>query len=135
MLQMSKQAKAPSLSATKRAARAPSKAMVQTIGASAASLVAGTAQHTVPVAAAPAPVAAPAKPVTVALRGGLAIASVKLTAKAYRVGAAHNAAWWLQCTSAIAAGGGQASVAALVQAGVPAIFVGYVVRRGYMVAA
>lgn len=74
------------------------------------------------------PVQAP----VVAVRGGLAIASVKLTGKPYRVGCTHNANWWQQCTQAVAQGNGQASVQALVQAGVPAIFVGYVVRRGYM---
>jgi type IV secretory pathway protease TraF len=80
------------------------------------------------------PQAAPAAAApTVAIRGGLAIAAVRLTGKRYNVTAGHNVGWWQQCQQA--AGGGTASVAALVQAGVPAIFVGYVVRRGYMVAA
>lgn len=81
-------------------------------------------------AAQPAP-ATPA-PVTVALRGGMAIAAVRLTNKPYRVGAPHNVAWWQQCTQAIAQGNGSTTVQALLQAGVPAPFVGYVVRRGYM---
>jgi hypothetical protein len=112
---MAKSQAGKGLSAAKRAAKAPSPV-------------------TVTPAAPAAPVAAPAAPApaVVPLRGGLAIASVKLTGKAYRVGAPHNQAWWQQCQSAVAAGNGQASVAALVQAGVPAIFVGYVVRRGYM---
>lgn len=67
----------------------------------------------------------------VAVRGGLAIQAVKLTGVQYRVGCSHNATWWQQC-QALAAGG-SATVQALVQAGVPAAFVGYVVRRGYMV--
>lgn len=118
----------PSLKATKRAAKAPGKVTVSKPAAQplAALVAAVTAQ--------PAP-AAPAKPVTVALRGGAAISTVKLTGKAYRVGAAHNKAWWDQCTAAVAAGNGTAAVADMIKAGVPAIFVGYVVRRGYMVAA
>lgn len=92
-------------------------------------------QPAAPAQATPVAVVAQPAPVTVALRGGLAIASVKLTGKPYRCGAAHNTAWWAQCTQAVATGGGQAQVAALVAAGVPAIFVGYVVRRGYMQAA
>jgi hypothetical protein len=82
--------------------------------------------------ATPAPQAPATPPAVVAVRGGLAIAAVRLTGKVYRVGATHNAGWWNQCTQAVAAGGGSASVADLVKAGVPAIFVGYVVRRGYM---
>ena len=77
---------------------------------------------------------APKAPV-VAVRGGLAIATVKLTGKAYRVGCPHNAAWWQQCVQAIDKETGTAAVADRVKAGVPAIFVGYVVRRGYMAAA
>ena len=99
-----------------------------------------------PQATAPATGPAPAQqatvatlpPVTVALRGGLAIASVALTGKPYRVTAAHNVAWWEQVTQAIKAGNGTASVAHLctqLQPPVPAIMVGYLVRRGYLKAA
>lgn len=107
----------PSLAATKRAARAP-KAVVSA-----------------PVVSAPAPVAPPAAPVVVPVRGGLAIASVKLTGKQYRVAAQQNQGWWTQVQAGVAAGKGTAAVADLVKAGVPAPFVGYVVRRGYLVAA
>lgn len=115
----------PSLAASKSAARKP-----------------GPVTHTVPAGTiTPAPVAppvvaaAPAPVQTVALRGGLAIAKVKLTGKVYRVGAAHNQAWWKQVTDGVTAGKGEASVSELVKAGVPAIFVGYVVRRGYLASA
>lgn len=93
-----------------------------------------TAAVVTQLAPAPAPAPAPAvPPVTIALRGGLAFSTVKLTGKAYRVGAAHNVAWWQQVTQAIAAGGGTATVTSLVNdQKVPAIFVGYVIRRGYL---
>lgn len=109
------QTAAPSLAATKRDAKAPSAPVVTKVSEPAA------------------PTAAPKPAPTVALRGGLAIQSVKLTGKAYRVGAAHNQAWWDQVTQAVAAGNGTATVAELVtNRKVPAIFVGYVVRRGYL---
>lgn len=76
--------------------------------------------------------AAPQQPQTVALRGGLAIASVVLTGKPYRVAAPHNVAWFATISKLAAASGGTASVQAIVAAGVPAPFVGYVVRRGYL---
>lgn len=84
---------------------------------------------------APAPVApAPVAPApTVALRGGPAVQQVALTGKPYRSAAAHNTAWWQQVQQAAAAG--PAPVAALLAAGVPAHFVGYTMRRGYLVAA
>lgn len=89
-----------------------------------------------PVAAAPAqvaPVPAPAPaPAAVALRGGLAVVAVAL-GKPYRVQAGHNLQWLTQVQAACAAGGGSASVQALLAAGVPAPFVGYMVRRGYAV--
>jgi hypothetical protein len=114
--------------ATQPAAQAPATQAPAQPAQAAPQPVAGYGTAT-PAPQAPAP--APAAPV-VAVRGGLAIAAVRLTGKVYRVGATHNAGWWAQCTQAVAAGGGTASVQALVQAGVPAIFVGYVVRRGYM---
>lgn len=78
-------------------------------------------------AAAPAPAAAPQ---AVALRGGPAITLVALTGKQYRVGCSHNSAWWQQVQAACASG--PAPVATLLAAGVPAPFVGYTVRRGYL---
>ncbi len=82
-------------------------------------------------AAAPAPV--------VALRGGPAVATVALKPGAvYRTKAPHNVAWWQAVTAACAAG--PAAVAQLTAqpeqggSGVPAHFVGYCLRRGYLVA-
>lgn len=85
-----------------------------------------------PVPPAVAVVAAPA-PVAVALRGGLAVVAVA-PGKPYRVQAGHNLGWLQQVQAAWAAGGQVAPVQALVAAGVPAPFVGYMVRRGYAVA-
>ena len=83
--------------------------------------------------AAPAPVAqAPAAP-TVALRGGPAVQQVALTGKLYRSAAAHNTDWWKQVQQACASG--PAPVAALLEAKVPAHFIGYTMRRGYLTAA
>jgi hypothetical protein len=53
--------------------------------------------------------------------------------KPYRVACPHNNAWWAQVTGTLASG--PATVQAIVQAGVPSHFVGYVVRKGYLVAA
>jgi len=91
-----------------------------------------------PPSTAPAPAPALASSSTpspsVALRGGLAIQSVKLTGKPYQVGAPHNARWWQACQAQVTAGNGQTTVAALLTASVPAPFIGYMVRRGYMAA-
>jgi len=87
----------------------------------------------------PAPAAqpAPAPAPVVALRGGIAVASVTLGSKPYHSRAPHNVAWWQAVTAAITAGSGTASVAPLVQpapqgAGVPAHFIAYGLRRGYL---
>ena len=77
-------------------------------------------------------VAAPA-PVAVALRGGLAVVAVA-PGKPYRVQAGHNLTWLQQVQALWASGGQVAPVQALVAAGVPAPFVGYMVRRGYAIA-
>ena len=82
-------------------------------------------------------VAAPAA-TSVALRGGIAIANVRLSGAPYRTGAPHNAQWWATLQAKLAAG--PAPVAALLlapanPAGVPAHFVGYALRRGYLAAA
>jgi hypothetical protein len=82
--------------------------------------------------AAPAAPAAPAPAKVVALRGGLAIASVRMGTKAYRVTAPHNVAWWAHVQATLQAGQGTASVQAVVATGVPATMVGYLVRRGYL---
>jgi hypothetical protein len=76
-------------------------------------------------------VAQPA-PVAVALRGGLAVVAVA-PGKPYRVQAGHNLTWLQQVQALWASGGQVAPVQALVAAGVPAPFVGYMVRRGYAV--
>lgn len=90
------------------------------------------AKQAVKTPATPAPAApAPAAPV-VALRGGLAVAAVRLTGKAYRTAAAHNRDWYAAVTGAVTAGGGTATVAALLEAKVPSHFVGYCIRRGYL---
>lgn len=77
--------------------------------------------------------AKPAKPATVALRGGPAVQRVALTGKLYRSAAAHNTDWWKQVQQACASG--PAPVATLLEAKVPAHFIGYTMRRGYLVAA
>lgn len=94
--------------------------------------VGAMAQVAATLVATPAPVQ-PA-PVAVALRGGLAVVAVALGGKPYRVTAPHNQQWWAAVQAAITAGGGTASVPALVKAGVPLPLVGYLVRRGYCTA-
>ena len=98
-------------------------------GATEAQLTAFWTPAPAPVAPVPAPAPAAA---AVALRGGLAVVAVAL-GKPYRVQAGHNLQWLTQVQQAVAAGGGSASVQALLAAGVPAPFVGYMVRRGYAV--
>lgn len=89
------------------------------------------------VAATPAKVAE--KPATVALRGGPAVQSIALMEGAvYRTKAAHNLEWWAKLQAALK--GGAKPVAPLLltpanPAGVPAHFVGYCLRRGYLTAA
>lgn len=80
----------------------------------------------------------PVAPPTVALRGGQAVAQVTLTGKPYRTAAPHNQQWWATVTSA--ATPGPAPVAAMLASptnanGVPAHFIGYCLRRGYLQAA
>lgn len=89
-----------------------------------------------PAAPVQAPVQAPAAP-AVALRGGPAVAQVQVKAGAvYRTKAPHNVAWWQAIT--VAATAQPAAVATLTAhpaqggAGVPAHFVGYCLRRGYL---
>lgn len=83
-----------------------------------------SAKPAAPAQAAPAP-----QPATVALRGGPAVATVRLTGKPYRSAAKHNTDWWALIT---AAKGGP--VQELVKAGVPTHFIGYTMRRGYLAA-
>lgn len=80
-------------------------------------------------------IAAQPKPAVVALRGGPAISTVTLTGKPYRVTAPHNADWWAKLNATIATAGGTAQVKTLVEAGIPATHVGYLVRRGYLAGA
>lgn len=84
-----------------------------------------------PVVPTPAPVVA--APVVAVTR--LQVQAVALANKPYKVAAGHNAAWWAQVTAAIGQGNGRAAVQALTAAGVPPAFVGYSVRRGWLVAA
>lgn len=90
-------------------------------------------QATAPAAAPIAQPVAPVQPATVALRGGPAVQRVALTGKLYRSAAAHNTDWWKQVQAACASG--PAPVATLLEAKVPAHFIGYTMRRGYLVAA
>lgn len=80
------------------------------------------------------PVAAPKAAKVVALRGGPAVSTVKLTGVAYRVQAPHNVAWWDAVNKCIAAGKGSAAVTDIIKAGPPATMVGYLIRRGYLAA-
>lgn len=86
---------------------------------------AAAAAQVAPAAQAPAP--------TVALRGGAAVALVRLGGKPYRTAAKHNMDWWAQVTQAAATK--PAPVADLIKAGVPSHFIGYALRRGYLQAA
>lgn len=85
------------------------------------------------------PATAPATAPAVALRGGPAVTYVQVNpATVYHSKAPHNVAWWQAITSAATAA--PAPVAALVATqanpqGVPGHFVGYCLRRGYLVAA
>ncbi len=90
-------------------------------------------------------VQAPAAPaqVVIPLRGGLAYAYLQLTptCKPYRTACPHNTQWWGQLHAAVQAAPGHKLPLAqvlLTQAnptGVPGHFIGYAVRRGYMVGA
>jgi hypothetical protein len=111
----------------KAAAKPATKAPVNALAALAAAVVATPS---------PAPAAAP----VVALRGGLAVAKVAIKAGAvYRTKAPHNVAWWQALIAACATG--PATVATLTTQpaqggkGIPAHFVGYCIRRGYLVGA
>lgn len=79
------------------------------------------------------PAAQPAK--TVALRGGQAVTTVKLSGANYRTAAPHNQVWWNALCAALK--DGPQAVAPLLATpanpqGVPAAFVGYAIRRGYL---
>lgn len=84
-----------------------------------------------------APVAKAAKPVQVALRGGPVVTTIKLSGKPYRTGAAHNTEWWSAITAACAKGPAEVSKLLLTAdnpKGVPSHFIGYTLKRGYLVA-
>lgn len=115
-----KQTNAPALQtaaqapATAQAAPSPLAAMAVTLAAAAQPAPATSAQ-------------------VVPVRGGLAIAKVKLTGKPYRVSAPHNLAWWETLGKLVqATEGGVVPVADCVKAGLPVTHVGYLVRRGYL---
>ena len=78
--------------------------------------------------------AAPAPKVVqaVALRGGLAVASVKVGPKNYRVKAKHNAEWAATIAGLLTKGKGTTTVKEIMAEGIPATMVGYMVRRGYL---
>jgi hypothetical protein len=99
--------------------------------------VAKTQQPASPLPTVATPAAAPAaKPATVALRGGAAVAQVRLSGKQYRTAAPHNQQWWKTLSEA-GAGDKAVAVAEVVVSqqrpqGVPAHFIGYCLRRGYL---
>lgn len=153
---MEKQANTPSLKASKRAAKAPSAAVVTKAtpqGAMAA--VAQVLANTPAPAAKPAQDAPAAAPATPGLHGGIPLSSLpkniavrgagvgkvpqgsggitcKLGSKAPKLTAAHCRAWWASAQAAIAANKGQATMAQLMQAQVPGHFVTYAVRNGWL---
>lgn len=82
-----------------------------------------------------APVAAPAAPKTIALRGGQAVSQVALTGAVYRTTAPHNQQWWKALSDKLQAG--PVAVSGLLLTpdqpqGVPTHFIGYALRRGYL---
>lgn len=84
-----------------------------------------------------APVAAPVKVAQVALRGGPVVSTIKLSGQVYRTAAAHNIEWWSQITAACASGPAEVSKLLLTKEnpkGVPSHFIGYTLKRGYLVA-
>ena len=138
---MTKQSTTPTtgkgLAASKRAAKAPS-----------SPATAPQAANPMPTPAAPVvPTMAPAKPAT-APRGLPVAVKANPASKGYRTTAPHCQQRWQALLAAMQAGGGVAQVAPLVAActqgaaahnyngpGVPGHFVGYCLRRGYIVAA
>lgn len=110
--------------------------MAKSSSARAAAKPASAKPSPLPTVAAPAAAPVAPKPATVALRGGAAVAQVKLSGKQYRTAAPHNQQWWKTLSEA---GAGDKSVAVadvvVSQAkpqGVPAHFIGYCLRRGYL---
>ena len=82
-----------------------------------------------------APTPAPTPAPVVALRGGAAVATITFTgAKPYRVKAGHNAVW-LGVMQSLQGTTGSLPVQAAVQAGVPTHFIGYCLRKNYVVTA
>ena len=120
-------------------ALAPTPTGQQALAALAQALAPAATYTALPTPAAPSTVPAPVAPVgsalppvAVALRGGLAVVAVA-PGKPYRVQAGHNLTWLQQVQAVWAVGGNVAAVQALLVAGVPAPFVGYMVRRGYAI--
>lgn len=111
--------------ATVKASKAPKAKTVTTPQASVFTSLAAPA--TQPVAT-----IAHGQPVVVALRNGPAVQTVRLTGKLYRTKAAHNLDWYATIGT-LATRTVPATVAALLAAKVPSHFIGYCMRRGYLV--
>lgn len=153
---MEKQANTPSLKASKRAAKAPSAAVVTKAtpqGAMAA--VAQVLAKAPTPAAKPAQEPAPGAPATPGLHGGIPLAQLpkniavrgagvgkvpqgaggitcKLGSKAPKLTAAHCQAWWASVQATISKHKGQATMAQLMEAQAPGHFVTYAVRNGWL---
>jgi hypothetical protein len=139
---MAKQVAKPKITFNTQAPNAAKAAAMLAQGAPAWQVAAVAMGHTIVPGAAPvtapvtAPVAAPVAAPTVALRGGAAVALVQVVpGTVYRTKAPHNVAWWATITGQATAA--PAAVATLCAAphSVPTHFVGYCLRRGYLVAA
>lgn len=139
---MTKQANTPAGHAARKAATKPSKGTTKPVAQATA------APSTMPTPVAPVvPAMAPAKPAS-APRGLPVAVRLNPASKGYRTTAPHCQQRWQALLAAMQAGGGVAPVAPLVGActqgaaahnyngpGVPGHFVGYCLRRGYIVAA
>lgn len=70
----------------------------------------------------------------VALRGGAAVATVQVVSSAnYRTKAPHNVAWWATLRAQAAAAPAPVATLCAAPHNVPSHFVGYCLRRGYLV--
>lgn len=110
-----------------QATRTPAAKTVTAAPTSAMAQMAATVQAT--------PEPAKTAPKTIALRGGQAVSQVALTGAPYRTGAPHNAQWWDTLCKSLKEGPQPVTTLLLSQAqpqGVPAHFIGYALRRGYL---
>lgn len=77
--------------------------------------------------------AADASPAAVTLRGQGAVGTVQIKpGMKYRTKAQHNLEWWNKMASVLDSTGMGVPVGELTKAGVPAHFIGYCLRRGYL---